>query len=145
MKTSVAFRFLFSALALVVALYATAAKASRSQPCTGQLSGVILDGATHEPIPLTNVVLLRASDQAYVATVATRADGSFQFKGLPHGQYQVRPIILGYEPFRSVVQLDTQHPQQSLGHVSLVPFGKPVAGVAMRTQLSTRAWLNTRS
>jgi hypothetical protein len=162
MKTSFAFRFFLSAFALVFALYTTAAsKVPAANGLDGQLSGIILDGDTHEPIPQANVVLLRASDRSYVATVATRADGSFQFSHLPFGEYTVQTTVLGYQPLHPVFQLDARKPSVKLGEVTLTPLTEPVlkttparistkvghasSSVLTATQLHTRAWLITRS
>jgi hypothetical protein len=127
MKTSAAFRFVLSASALaLVALYAPAA-APTPAATPGQLTGALRDGATHEPIPQANVVLLRAADGAYVATAATRRDGTFEFCNLPYGQYRLQTTVLGYEPVRPIIALSAQHPQLQLGPVALTPYGTPLA------------------
>ncbi|RTQ52280.1 hypothetical protein EJV47_04445 [Hymenobacter gummosus] len=138
MKTSFALRFFFAALALaLVTMYAPAA--GRKAAAQGQLTGALFDGATHEPIPLANVVLLRAADGAYVATAATRPDGTFEFRNVPLGQYRVQTTVLGYEPLRPVVGLTAQQPQKALGAVELTPFGAAVACVPPATRPASTA------
>lgn len=120
MKTFAPFRLFLSVLTLAtLTQYATATQPARS----GQLSGVLHDGGTHEAIPRANVVLLRATDGAYVATAATRADGSFSFRDVPFGQYRLQPTVLGYEPLRPVVAVSARQPRQALGTVELMPYG----------------------
>ena len=124
MKTFAPFRLFLSVLALAtVALYAPAAAPKPASNAAGQLSGTLHDGGTHEAIPRANVVLLRATDGAYVATAATRADGSFEFRNVPFGQYRLLPTVLGYEPLQPAVAVSARHPRQALGTVELTPFG----------------------
>ncbi|OON70273.1 carboxypeptidase regulatory-like domain-containing protein [Hymenobacter sp. CRA2] len=132
MKTLAAFRFFLSALALVaVAKYAPAAAPATAS--TGQLSGALLDGTSHEPIPQANVVLLRAADGAYVATATTRPDGTFEFRGVPFGQYRLHPTVLGYQGLRPVYGLNARQPRLTLGSVALTPLGAKLAGTLVCT------------
>ena len=122
MKTFAPFRLFLSVLTL--ATVTQYAPATANQPTrSGQLSGTLRDGGTHEAIPQANVVLLRAADGAYVATAATRADGSFSFRHVPFGQYRLQPTVLGYEPVQPTVAVSARQPRQALGLVELMPFG----------------------
>lgn len=122
MKTFAPFRLFLSVLTL--AAVATYAPATATQPAnTGQLSGTLHDGGTHEAIPRANVVLLRATDGAYVATAVTRPDGSFAFHRVPFGQYRLQPTVLGYEPLQPTVAVSARQPRQALGTVELAPYG----------------------
>ncbi|WP_165821975.1 carboxypeptidase regulatory-like domain-containing protein [Hymenobacter edaphi] len=132
MKTFAPFRLFLSVLALAsVALYAPAA--APEAPTRGQLTGTLRDGGSHEAIPQANVVLLRAADGAYVATAATRADGSFAFHHVPFGRYRLQPTVLGYEPMRPVVAVSARQPHLALGTVELMPYGAPLAGQLLGT------------
>ncbi|MCC3156773.1 carboxypeptidase-like regulatory domain-containing protein [Hymenobacter sp. 15J16-1T3B] len=132
MKTYAPFRLFLSVLALAsVALYAPAA--APKPAAGGELSGTLHDGGSHEAIPQANVVLLRAADGAYVATAATRADGSFAFHNVPFGQYRLQPTVLGYEPMRPVVTVSAQQPHLALGTVEMMPYGATLAGVLVGT------------
>ncbi|UYZ60555.1 carboxypeptidase-like regulatory domain-containing protein [Hymenobacter latericus] len=139
MKTTAAFRSLLSALALMLALYATAAVTSR----TGQITGTVLDAATKESIPRAHVVLLRARDNAYVATATTAPDGSFRFRNLPFGQYKLRTTILGYEEPHTMLNVNALQPRVNLGKVQLEPLSLPSEqsplALIQPTQLGTTA------
>ncbi|KAA9339542.1 carboxypeptidase-like regulatory domain-containing protein [Hymenobacter busanensis] len=123
MKTLVA-RFFFFSLALLAALNLTAGTKTAQM---GTISGKLLDGQTQESIPQANVIVLRASDNAYVCSVATRADGSFSVSNLPFGQYRLRTTVLGYQQLRPVFQVNARQPRLALGSVALVPMSAPVA------------------
>ncbi|KUG07482.1 carboxypeptidase regulatory-like domain-containing protein [Solirubrum puertoriconensis] len=135
MKTTAAFRSLLSALALMLALYATAAVTSR----TGQITGTVLDAGTKESIPQAHVVLLRARDNAYVATATTAPDGSFRFKNLPFGQYKLRTTILGYQEPQSTLNVNALQPRLNLGKVQLEPVNVPAEDAPVATANSLGA------
>ncbi|GAA4388062.1 carboxypeptidase regulatory-like domain-containing protein [Hymenobacter koreensis] len=123
MKTFV-IRFCF----FVVALFAGFSFASAgTSTAKGAITGKLLDGHTREAIPQANVIVLRASDNVYVCSVTTRADGSFSIGNLPMGNYRLRTTVLGYEQPYPVFQVSTRQPRLALGSVALVPMASPVA------------------
>ncbi|GAB2952747.1 hypothetical protein GCM10027048_17450 [Hymenobacter coalescens] len=140
MKTFAAFRFFLSVLALALVAFYSPAASPKAAASKGQLTGALRDGTTHEPIPQANVVLLRAADGAYVATAATRADGTFEFRNVPYGHYRLHTTVLGYQPLRPVFGLSAQQPQLTLGAVELTPFSPSLAGklVAMPQTAAVR-------
>lgn len=143
MKTLAPFRVFLAVLALaLVALYAPAA--APRPAATGHLSGALLDGATHEAIPRANVVLLRAADGRYVATAATRPDGTFEFRDLPFGQYRLQPTVLGYEPLHPLVDVSARRPRLALGRVELRPLNS-AAPLASRRRLTPTAPASART
>ncbi|UOG76795.1 carboxypeptidase-like regulatory domain-containing protein [Hymenobacter tibetensis] len=71
----------------------------------GALTGNLRDGDTNEPIPHTNVVLLRATDHRLAATGTTDAQGNFHFRNVPVGKYLVQSTALGYQAQQPSVAL----------------------------------------
>jgi len=120
MKTSFASGALLG-LSLLVAGAQLPAQAS-STPSRGTVSGRLFDGQTQEPIPHSNVIVLRASDGRFVKSVATDANGHFRATGLPLGCYIVRTTVLGYHAIKPAVTLHTNRPQHALGTVVMVPL-----------------------
>lgn len=122
MKTSLINRLLVGLTLVLASLQLVA-----SGPENGRLTGKLLDGETNEPIPHANVVLLRASDHAFVRSVATTADGSFKFNNIPLGDYTVRTTVLGYQSLKPVVGLSMMRGKVSLGTVVMQPLTRNVA------------------
>jgi hypothetical protein len=122
MKSSIINRLLVGLTLVLASLQLVA-----SGPENGRLSGKLLDGETNEPIPSANVVLLRASDQAFVRSVPTNADGSFRFENIPLGDYTVRTTVLGYQALKPVVGLSMMQGRVSLGTVVMQPLTRSLA------------------
>jgi hypothetical protein len=123
-----AFRSFFLGLASLLSLYATATPGAKP---SGLVSGKLLDGQTKEPIPQAQVIVLRAADNAYVCSVATRPDGSFSMSALPFGQYRLYTTVLGYQQMHPVFRVNAQQPHLALGAVALVPLTAPITKVSL--------------
>ncbi|WP_400191256.1 carboxypeptidase regulatory-like domain-containing protein [Hymenobacter sp. B81] len=126
MKT-LAVRFFLLAIALFLGFNAATAGTSSSAKAVGVISGKLLDADTREAIPQANVIVLRLSDNRFVCSVVTRADGSFSVANLPFGQYRLRTTVLGYEQLRPAFQVSARQPKLTLGSLALVPMNAPLA------------------
>ena len=62
----------------------------------GNITGVVSDSSTGQPLPATQVTVLQA-DQI-VATTSTDAFGRYLVHNLPPGRYQVRVRFPGFNP-----------------------------------------------
>ncbi|GAB5520246.1 MAG: TonB-dependent receptor [Rhodothermales bacterium] len=62
-----------------------------------QLTGVVRDAVTQEPLPGANVAVLDA-DGSLLTGGATAFEGTFALDGLEPGSYRVRASFLGYTP-----------------------------------------------
>jgi hypothetical protein len=122
MKTSLFNRLLFGMILLLAGLQLSAATFYN-----GTLTGTLLDADTQEPIPHANVVLLRASDHAYVRHVTTNADGSFRLDKVPFGRYTFTTTVLGYEPLQPTITFNGLKTQVALGKVVMQPAGSRLA------------------
>lgn len=102
----------------------------------GTLTGSLRDGDTKEPIPYSNVVLLRATDHRLAAVGTTDARGNFRFARVPLGSYIVQTTILGYQPLRPSVAFSPLSSRQKLGSLTLrsLPCQATVVG---KRQLAT--------
>ncbi|WP_324670917.1 carboxypeptidase regulatory-like domain-containing protein [Hymenobacter sp. GOD-10R] len=116
MKTSFVNRILFGVILLLTGLQLSAATFYN-----GTLTGTLLDADTHEPIPYANVVLLRASDNAYVRSVKTNADGSFSLDKVTFGKYKFTTTVLGYQPVEPTITFNGLNTRVALGSVIMQP------------------------
>ncbi|UOQ50716.1 outer membrane beta-barrel protein [Hymenobacter cellulosivorans] len=87
----------------------------------GEVSGTLLDQATHQPLPFANVVLLQLPDSALVAHAQTTENGRFALASIPLGHYLVRTQALGYQPARRLVALTAAAPAARLGEWLAAP------------------------
>lgn len=85
----------------------------------GTVSGTLRDGDTQEPIPFTNVVVLRADNHRFAAAGTTDAQGNFKIKRLPLGNYTVQSTALGYQPLQPSVAFRPLQNRQKLGTLTL--------------------------
>jgi outer membrane receptor protein involved in Fe transport len=77
---------------LVLLLAANAAVLAQS----GALQGKVIDKATREPIPFTNIIIESKGTQA--GGTATDFDGKYTIKPITPGTYDVKASFLGYKP-----------------------------------------------
>ncbi|RYU79274.1 TonB-dependent receptor domain-containing protein [Hymenobacter persicinus] len=89
------------------------------QAQTGAVRGALLDAATGQPLPFTNVVLLRAPDSSFVAGAQTAESGAFALEKLALGTYFLRATAVGYRTGRRTITLTTATPSLTLGTLRL--------------------------
>ena len=77
---------------LVLLLAANAALLAQS----GALQGKVIDKATKEPIPFTNIIIESKGTQA--GGTASDIDGKYTIKPITPGTYDVKASFLGYKP-----------------------------------------------
>ncbi len=114
MKTLVTFRPLFrlsrwlrggSVAALLLPL---GALAQNTGP--GRVSGSLVEAGTNQPVPFSDVLLLRAADSTFVAVAQTTEQGTFSAAALPLGTYLLRVQDLNYQPLRRRFTLTADAP-----------------------------------
>jgi hypothetical protein len=64
-----------------------------AQPYKGDITGLVIDAKTQEPIPVVNVQVV---EQPTFGTV-TDASGNFNIKGIEVGTYSLKATLVGYE------------------------------------------------
>lgn len=86
----------------------------------GVISGVILDSVTAAPLEFATIAILK-NGQPEGGSV-TEADGSFSFKGLEPGAYEIVASFLGYETKRipGIVITKTES-IRNVGNINLAP------------------------
>ncbi|AHJ98254.1 outer membrane beta-barrel protein [Hymenobacter swuensis] len=112
------------------------AAAAQQQP-TGAVSGTLLDQATSQPLPFTNVVLLRAQDSSFVAGAETLENGSFALEKLGLGSYLLKASAVGYQNYRRPVQLTAAAPTLRLGTLKLAATATQLKGVTVTGERAT--------
>jgi outer membrane receptor protein involved in Fe transport len=66
----------------------------------GSVRGSLVEEATGQPVPFSDVLLLRAADSSFVAVAQTTEQGTFKAVSLPVGTYLMRVQDLNYKPLR---------------------------------------------
>ena len=66
----------------------------------GAVSGSLVENGTGQPVPFSDVLLLRAADSTFVAVAQTSEQGAFKANALPLGTYLLRVQDLNYRPLR---------------------------------------------
>ena len=71
------------------------------------VSGRVLDASTGEPLPGANVYL----SQTLLGS-STDIDGSYTITGIPLGTYEMVASMIGYQPMRNRIQIETDQPYE---------------------------------
>ncbi len=100
------------------------------------ITGLVRDAATTEPLMEATVRLLAAKDSAFVKGVTTDLDGKFKIDGVKKGKYILSVTYIGYSDLYRDVQvananvrlgaLDMRESSTLLGEVSVVATKTPI-------------------
>ncbi|MGI4835164.1 MAG: TonB-dependent receptor domain-containing protein [Janthinobacterium lividum] len=126
---------LFLAALLAAGFWASAPARSYGQQgsahrqAAGRLAGLVVDGATGQPLPYATVAVLTATG-AVVAGAVGGGDGRFELAGVAAGTYTLRVSALGYQDFtrRGVVVAGGE---QALGTLALAPAAQQLGEVVV--------------
>ena len=66
----------------------------------GSVSGSLVEEGTGQPVPFSDVLLLRSADSTFVAVAQTTEQGGFKALALPYGTYIMRVQDLNYRVLR---------------------------------------------
>jgi Carboxypeptidase regulatory-like domain len=91
---AVALLFATSVSAQSMTSSSSSAGSTEQQPCT--VSGMVVKLAGSEPLRKAKLTLRSADDRTRSVTIATNSDGSFTFKGIDAGRYQLKASRVGY-------------------------------------------------
>lgn len=107
---------------------------SMASPSMGQLSGVVLDSVTRQPVPFATVALLTTAGTVLTGKT-TSETGSFAFMDVLPGAYSLRLSFVGYQT-RTVnaVTLTAQKPILQLGTLLLRPESRQLSEVVITGQ-----------
>ena len=76
----------------------------------GRVSGRLVESGTSNPVPFSDVLLLRAADSTFVAVAQTTEQGGFKALNLPYGTYLLRVQDLNYRVLRRRFNLTASAP-----------------------------------
>ena len=79
----------------------------------GSVSGSLVEEGTGQPVPYSDVLLLRAADSTFVAVAQTSEQGGFKALALPYGTYIMRVQDLNYRVLRRRFNLTATAPTMS--------------------------------
>ncbi|ALW85950.1 hypothetical protein AUC43_13095 [Hymenobacter sedentarius] len=85
----------------------------------GSVSGSLKEDGTGNPVPFSDVLLLRAADSTFVAVAQTNDQGAFKAAYLPLGIYLMRVQDLNYKPLRRRFTLTEAAPAAQLQGLKL--------------------------
>ena len=83
---------------------------------SASIKGQILN-SEKEPIDLALVYLQASNDSTYIKSVYSDEDGSFEFARIPFGEYKMSVLLLGYESYSKIV--DIQYELQNIPSITL--------------------------
>lgn len=84
-----------------------------------EVSGVVIDATTKEPIEQATVRLLKVSDSTMVRGVASSRNGGFTLKNVKAGSYLLHLSFVGYESLYKNVQITEKQNPAWLGKLAL--------------------------
>ena len=75
---------------------------------TGQgtaIRGVVIDGASQERLPFSNVLLMGVDDARFLKGCSTDENGNFAIEGIKVGNYQLKASSVGYKTFDTTITI----------------------------------------
>jgi outer membrane receptor for ferrienterochelin and colicin len=103
----------------------------------GEVSGILRDQRTRQPLPFASVLLLRLSDSTLIGNTQTAENGTFALTHLVLGRYVVRAEALGYQSARRPATLDAATPVVRLGEWLAVPTAVQLGSVVVQGEKAT--------
>ncbi|GAB3578385.1 TonB-dependent receptor domain-containing protein [Hymenobacter daeguensis] len=123
MKTFLTFPALSSVdrvlLGLTIAGLALPLGAAAQTGGPGSVSGSLVEEASGQPVPFSDVLLLRAADSTFVAVAQTTEQGTFKATALPLGAYLLRVQDLNYRPLRRRFTLTAAAPAMQVNGLKM--------------------------
>jgi outer membrane receptor protein involved in Fe transport len=96
----------------------------------GTVKGIVVEQATHQPVPYANVALRKAGDSTIVTGQVTDSLGRFTLTGVPAGEYYLTPQSIGFKPKKSaLLRLNPEHPLVDVGALRLESASIPMQEV----------------
>jgi iron complex outermembrane receptor protein len=123
--------FLLGLLAALVPGYAQTLAPARP---AGEVSGLVRDAATGQPVEFASVALLRAADAGVVQATYTDAAGRYALGPVPAGAYTLAVSFVGYAPGTVAAFAVAAGQPVLLGPVALQPQAKALGEVVVRGQ-----------
>ncbi|MDE6685288.1 MAG: carboxypeptidase-like regulatory domain-containing protein, partial [Duncaniella sp.] len=100
------------------------------------ITGIVKDATTTEPLMEASVRLLAAKDSAFVKGVSTNVEGQFTLRGVSKGKYIVAVTYIGYSDYYKDIEvassnvrlgvLEMREASHLLGEVSVVAVKTPI-------------------
>ena len=88
----------------------------------GSVGGIVVDGATGEPMEAATIAVWSGADSSLVTGAITDAKGAFAIEGLRRGRYYIEASFIGYRPLRIAdVAVTPAAPRVDLGTIRLEP------------------------
>ncbi len=135
---------------LVVAIFSVGAALAQDQ--TGQITGTVLDAATHQPVKHASVTLnsMAARGGRSNHSVATDSAGAFSFDGLAEGNYLVNATQMNYPNLPNHARVELKSGGKATVTLELTPGavlsghvvdedGDPLSGCFVQTRLSSHS------
>lgn len=89
------------------------------------VSGIIMEKESSEPIASATVRILSLPDSTMVTGAATNVDGSFTIKDVKKGKYVTKITYIGYQDRLMPLDLTKKNEKNvNIGYVTLVPDSK---------------------
>ncbi|MFD2717336.1 TonB-dependent receptor domain-containing protein [Hymenobacter monticola] len=99
---------------LIVAALALPLAAAAQTSGPGAVSGSLVEAASGQAVPFSDVLLLRAADSTFVTVAQTTEQGTFKASALPLGTYLLRVQDLNYQVLRRRFTLTAAAPAVQL-------------------------------
>ncbi len=101
---------------------------------TINISGRLLDGVSHDPLPFATVTLQAEAEQAVLGGAITDLQGRFVIKGTFQGKYEVFCSFIGYESQTIPVLIGQLNSDFDLGKIDLFPAAETLDEVTVTAQ-----------
>ncbi|MFT7187151.1 MAG: iron complex outermembrane receptor protein, partial [Sediminicola sp.] len=103
----------------------------------GEVSGVILDQNTKQPIPYASIVIKSQTDLITITGGISQDDGSFLIAELPEGNLLLEIQFIGYKSFSKIIIITKDIIKLELGTIFLEEVTEELSGVEVVGERTT--------
>ncbi|MDQ3534555.1 MAG: carboxypeptidase-like regulatory domain-containing protein, partial [Bacteroidota bacterium] len=120
---------------VVVLAPASGANSGNESPKgNAQLTGIIVDGATDEPVPFATIALLDITTEKPLDGTVADVEGKFTISKISRGNYILLTSFMGYDPLKIPVTITDNRESVELGTIKITPSTQVLKEVTVESQ-----------
>lgn len=105
---------------------------------TASIKGIIIEKSSDKPLEFANVLIKSKKDSSVVQGTVTNKSGSFEFEGLPYGEFKIIYSFIGFDKMESkAFTLDAKQSRLDIGKLYISETSNSIEGVEVVGQKST--------
>lgn len=97
----------------------------------GTIKGIAFDSISKQPVPMATITVLEKKDSSLVTFSMTDAQGRFELKGIPNGEYRLLITHVNYHSSNTFFSISDENKHKDFGQVPMADAAKVLAEVVV--------------